>query len=198
MLANGLAELTPREAALVGHSLVEATLDELVRAACVTKPDSRIFEPGGLLGNYYALFTMSHTFGLIPSILRNDLEIIGTIRNAFGHSFNDIDFDSFFRKINEMCRGLRMPERYKEVVESSGLRFHGDPSSLGLLLVDEDGFIGAEALFAEDEVKSNRGRFLTSIRLVCVTLLALTLKAQSRSRDTSTEMTQPTSDAARG
>jgi hypothetical protein len=145
-VADALTERSPREAAIMGHALVEATLDELVRASCVAKPDSRIFGAGGLLGSYYALFTVSHAFGLIPSELRNELEIIGTIRNAFGHSFNDIDFDSPFMDIGKNCRLLKRPKIYEEVNKSIGLHSGEVYGQSGILLVDGNDNIGAQVI----------------------------------------------------
>jgi hypothetical protein len=93
-LLEGLARHSDREAAIVGHSLLEAVLEDAIRSHLVTKPDSRLFGNGAPLGSFWGLFTLDHAFGVISDRMRTELQLLNDIRNKFAHSVQDVRFDA--------------------------------------------------------------------------------------------------------
>ncbi|MBX9595008.1 MAG: hypothetical protein K2X46_11630 [Roseomonas sp.] len=174
-LVDDLDRRSPREAAIVAHGLIEASLRDVARSSCVQNSvDKSIFLPSGILGSYYSLYTVTHAFGIIPTALRDDLKRIGKIRNAFAHSIEHLDFDSDWEGIRENCNRLKLPEQYREIGKDMGAETEDSDydSREGILLTDPLGFIGGQALFEKEAIHSTKSRFLASTKVAWIILTA--------------------------
>ena len=109
-LLEKLAQHSDREIAIVGHSLLEAVLEDAIRAYLVPTPDSRLFGNGAPLGTFWGLFTLGHAFGIVGDGLRTELQILNDIRNKFAHNVRDVRFDA--EEIAPLCASLRFPDAY--------------------------------------------------------------------------------------
>jgi hypothetical protein len=60
--------------------------------------------PNAPLGTFSARINSAYAMGLIQSDEFHDLNVIRKIRNEFGHSWKDVDFDT--QKISALCLNL--------------------------------------------------------------------------------------------
>jgi DNA-binding MltR family transcriptional regulator len=101
-----------RGAALIASAAVEMSLSHFIESWIV--PDLNSDEENGLFGSDAPLSSFSdkikvaYAFGLIDKDLRENLETLRLIRNAFAHSILAIDFKT--EEIAKACENLTLGE----------------------------------------------------------------------------------------
>lgn len=162
-LLGGLAQHSDREAAIVGHSLLEAVLEDAVRAHLVPTPDSRLFANGAPLGSFWGLFTVGHAFGVVGSGLRTELQLLNDIRNKFAHNVRDVRFAA--EDVSELCRALRLPEgRVAKDDDARTLALRKVGWRPGYKLTGPDGDVRIMQSYTAEELQNPKTRFLVSVR----------------------------------
>jgi hypothetical protein len=86
---------------------------------------SRIFSERGIAGTFSAKITTAWAFSLIGPIVRSDLDIIRSVRNAAAHSRMNFSFNA--EEVTNACNGLqivnleynRIPFNYTERLNES-------------------------------------------------------------------------------
>jgi len=194
LLGQGLQDIitaieghSDREAAIVGHALVESALESAVKFHLVEGFDSRMLKPGGVLGSFYPKLAIAHAFAIIPTDFKKDLDIINDIRNKFAHSVDQITFDtkSDSLDIPKECGTLTLHETYNTVLSWIGATIEElDPrmqeSREGIWLTDASGAVGAIAAFTKDEIQTNKGRYITCVKLSWIILESLSIQRSSK------------------
>jgi hypothetical protein len=82
------------------HMLINFLLDDEVEA-------NKLLQPDRPLGTFSSRTTMAYCLGLIGRVIRDDLRLVGKIRNRFAHRL-DADFES--EPIRSWCWSLRFHE----------------------------------------------------------------------------------------
>ncbi|MFX1537353.1 MAG: hypothetical protein ACFFDI_24360 [Promethearchaeota archaeon] len=85
-------EETPRSVAVVGCAYLDDFLNKLLKAVLVE--DKKLFKDFVDRLTFERRITMCYLFGLIDRKIRDDLKIIGNIRNKFAHDKNLNSFDA--------------------------------------------------------------------------------------------------------
>ena len=103
------ADTNERSIALVGATFLDTTLEDILRNFLVDdeKEVTRLLEPDQVLGTYGSRTTVVYCLGLIPKIIRDDLRLVGKIRNRFAHDLN-ASFDD--DPIRSWCLSLKWHE----------------------------------------------------------------------------------------
>ena len=86
----------PITTAILGAVMVELHLERLVRSKLKHKDDetwAMLVADNGPLGSFYSQIAMGYSLGIYDNNMRNDLNIVRNIRNAFAHSKKSIQFD---------------------------------------------------------------------------------------------------------
>jgi hypothetical protein len=102
-------EKNERAAAIVGAAFLDTLLEHILISflADDEKEVQRLLEPEGPLGTYGARVRVVYCLGLISKIIRDDLRLVGKIRNKFAHhlhaSFED-------EQIRSWCLALKWHE----------------------------------------------------------------------------------------
>lgn len=120
-ILDALPTYADREMVIMGHSLLEATMEDLARSRLVSDHDPALFSDGRPFGSFWGLYTLLHAAGWIPSELRKALQNINTIRNLFAHSFRGNSFQD--DAVIAECGGLKIIETW----ESALLEFVAAP-----------------------------------------------------------------------
>ena len=97
---------SPRGAALIAASRLDQLLYRIIRAflcACPTAEDL-LTGPNAPLGTFSARINAAFAMGLIEQHEFDELHLIRKIRNEFGHSWRDVDFDT--PKVAALCARL--------------------------------------------------------------------------------------------
>jgi hypothetical protein len=104
--------------ALVISSAVDQALELAISTHFVLDDDGcrRMFDDNanGPLGTFAAKIKMGHALGIYPKAIRNELDTIRVIRNAFAHSWEQLDFSS--EAIVNGCDVLRIPDHYSSEI----------------------------------------------------------------------------------
>jgi hypothetical protein len=100
---------SPRGAAIAAATFLELLLRNSLEARMVPDPKihSLLFEDGGALQEFGSRIQMSYALKIIGWRAYTDLGIIKDIRNVFGHSVEDFDFDR--QEIAAACARLWFP-----------------------------------------------------------------------------------------
>jgi hypothetical protein len=136
---------SPRATILVGASLLEYALEELLRNS-LRPPASNIeaeaiFSFNGVLGTFSDKIWMAYFMGIIGPATRSDIDIVRAIRNECAHNMNVVTFE--MPAIRDRCLSMS-DKRTNKLVPSKDPRriFLGSVSLLaGLLIaktVDQD------------------------------------------------------------
>lgn len=98
-----------RAAAIVGGAFLDTLLEHILRYFLVDdeKEVERLLEPEQPLGTYGARIRVLYCLGLIGKIVRDDLRLVGKIRNRFAHHVN-VSFED--EPIRSWCRSLKWHE----------------------------------------------------------------------------------------
>jgi hypothetical protein len=186
-ITEKLVTHSDREAAIVGHALVDAALEAVIRSRCVTGYEIRLFGPDELLGSYGAKCSIASAFGLLSQQLYDDLKKIGSIRNHFAHSVSNLSFTTLGLRpdIPQSVKALYLPEHYLEIMtRANELSEDGgkieDDGRLGLVLVNEDRSGLAWAIFEKDDISTIKGRYLVAVKLAWVVLTSISLQTKKR------------------
>lgn len=97
-----------RGAALVLASIVEKSVEKLLRNSMRTNGVNQLFKYGGPVGDFASKINMAYGFNLIGPKSRSDLTIIRCIRNQFAHSRLPIRFTT--PVVKEACAQLQLPD----------------------------------------------------------------------------------------
>ena len=161
-LFENLNRLSDREAAIVGHSLIEALLEAAIQAHVVPETDPTLFEQGRPLSSFWGLFTMGHAFGIIPNIVKKELQTINDIRLKFAHGVHNIEFST--QEVADLCKALCLPKHYREVLSevaghlASDIEDEGGDN--GFILLNPDGSEALKFLFHPNDLKDEKSKFL--------------------------------------
>lgn len=85
-----------RGAALLGCSMVESALKRQIQSISPhlsEKERNDLFGGRGIFGSFGAMIEASYVFQTITPEVRSDLNVIRSVRNAFGHSPRILDFE---------------------------------------------------------------------------------------------------------
>lgn len=107
-------EPSPIVIAIVGQSMVELELDNLLRVRLRYRDDATwmaLTEGNGPFGTFFQKIQAAHALGCINDVVRDGLNTIRTIRNAFAHSKKKIDFSDEL-VVRELSR-VTLPEGTK-------------------------------------------------------------------------------------
>lgn len=92
---NELTGQSDRAAAIVGASLLETQLEELLsRAMLDGKTTKNLLEGHAPLSTFSAKIDIILCLGLLPSDVCTDLHLVRKIRNEFAHSHGELSFES--------------------------------------------------------------------------------------------------------
>ncbi len=93
-----------REIAIVGVSYLESILEETLR--CFFVDDKKFIDDAmkRICGNYSTKVKLLYSMGLIPALIRDDLELLGKIRNAFAHN---VEMSFSDASVSSACRNLK-------------------------------------------------------------------------------------------
>ena len=110
-LALEMHNAPDRVSAILGVAFVEEKLTEAIKSRLLNDKDaaSKLFKPSGPIGAYASKVELGYLLGLYKKETRNDLLILGEIRNSFAHWTKLIDFGS--REIRPKCENLTLYER---------------------------------------------------------------------------------------
>lgn len=106
---DDLAKESDTSAAVVGGSLLEASLERLIRTRLLTSDDqllSDIFGGRGPLSDLRSKIMIADAFGLVTDSMASELHVLMNVRNAFVHSRVPVTFST--PDIEEQILGLRM------------------------------------------------------------------------------------------
>jgi len=94
-----------RAVAIVGAAFLDTLLSEALTNFLVNdkKEVSKLLRPDGPLGTFGSRITACYCLGLIGDIVKNDLRLVGKIRNRFAH---DIRADFADDQIKNWCKSL--------------------------------------------------------------------------------------------
>jgi hypothetical protein len=173
-----------RTAAIVGTSFLEHGLILLLRANFVPlksrgahNEDDALFGPNGPLATLSAKIKLAHAIGLLTSEMRDDLDDIREIRNAFSHTMRSVEFET--PAIAAVCHRLRMPTRYLIEFELRGRSLEENPVEGkrmgGITFVDEGTEVVTSITNPTDD--GPRGKFIWTMGLIW---LCLIMDAQRR------------------
>lgn len=106
---NEQGEADERAVAIVGGAFLDNLLERVLSNFMVDDPreSQRLLGVERPLGTYGARVAAAYSFGLICKTVRDDLRIIGKIRNKFAHQL-DTSFDQ--EPIRDWCTGLKWHE----------------------------------------------------------------------------------------
>lgn len=93
-----------REISIVGVSYLESILEEILRCFFV---DDKAFlneEMKRICGNYSIKVKLLYILGLIPVLIRDDLELLGRIRNDFAHN---VEMSFADARVSATCQKLK-------------------------------------------------------------------------------------------
>jgi DNA-binding MltR family transcriptional regulator len=116
-----MAELekgSDRSLAILAPIQVQNSLADLIREKCKNldeKEIKRLYQHDGLLYGFSTTIQLAFVLGLITPELRNDLDIIRQIRNAFAHAPRPISFAT--DEITRECKRLKSLDRFKAYFE---------------------------------------------------------------------------------
>ena len=102
-------ERNERAAAIVGGAFLDTLLEHILRNFLVgdRKEVQRLLDPEQPLGTYGARVSVVYCLGLIGTIVRDDLRLVGRIRNRFAHDLHASFEDE---PICSWCRSLKWHE----------------------------------------------------------------------------------------
>lgn len=97
-------EPNDRVIAVIGGAFLDTSLEHILRSFLPESEEvKKLLEPNGLLGSYGSRLKMTYCLGLIDKIIKDDLILIGKIRNKFAHdlfiSFEDKNIASWCREL---------------------------------------------------------------------------------------------------
>lgn len=98
-----------RTIAIIGATFLDTLLENTITNFMVSD-DKEVKRPVGIdgpMGTYSSRVTTAYCLGLIPSLVRDDLRIVGKIRNRFAHQL-EAAFD--MESIRAWCFSLRWHE----------------------------------------------------------------------------------------
>jgi DNA-binding MltR family transcriptional regulator len=103
----------PLPCALISVAFLEKSLAALLAKAFIEGETAKgIFdENSGLLRDFSGRCTLAYCLGLVSKGMFQNLQKVGTIRNAFAHSHQPIDFDE--AGIAKLCKELTFPRVQK-------------------------------------------------------------------------------------
>jgi DNA-binding MltR family transcriptional regulator len=103
-----------RGVAILSHSFLDDRLRWLIEKKLIShlsnSERSWLLSGNGPLASYKARLEVAYAFGLIPKLTRDELQILGSIRNKFAHdfrkkSFDDPTFAPFFDRLRTIDLG---------------------------------------------------------------------------------------------
>jgi len=98
-----------RAIAIVGVAFLDSTLEHILTNFFVDdeKESSKLIRTDGPLGTFSSRVTASYCLGLINKTVRDDLRVVGKIRNKFAHQL-EAAFDT--EPIRDWCLSLKWHE----------------------------------------------------------------------------------------
>jgi len=117
-IRNQLLQMQPPlVTAILGQALVESQLDILLRNHFSRRDETTweaLTDEPGPLSSFQRKITAAYAFGICDEIIRDGLNTIRRIRNAFGHSRRPIDFANEF--VIQKLRTISLPTRKRTQV----------------------------------------------------------------------------------
>src|SRR6516165_6267823 len=115
-VSNALGkEAHPITTAILGAVMVEQELETLLRSKFKRKDDKtwEMLVENGPLNSFSSKIVIGYALGIYDERMRNDLNIVRSIRNAFAHSRKLIQFDDPLI-VNELGKAskLALPKKY--------------------------------------------------------------------------------------
>ncbi len=107
-------EQDDRTSAIISGALLDMFLERAIKSRLTPldeEEDAALFRNNGPLASMSARIRMARALGLISHEVRDELEHIREIRNAFAHSVVPITFDD--PAVSNVCARLWSPDRYK-------------------------------------------------------------------------------------
>lgn len=108
-LFNELGSVDERATAIIGGAFLDSILENTLRNFMVDdeKETKRLVSFDGAMGTYSNRTTAAYCLGLICKTVRDDLRVVGRIRNKFAHQL-EASFDT--EPIREWCFSLKWHE----------------------------------------------------------------------------------------
>jgi hypothetical protein len=137
-----LASHEDRAYALVAGALLEQTLEQLILIKCRREmwdepQRSKLFgsDRDGAVNSFAGKITLAYALDMFETDIKQDLDLVRKIRNAFAHAKRNINFDT--QEIADMCRFGLEALLYKEhyTVVTPKMRFIDTAAILSLTLV---------------------------------------------------------------
>jgi len=121
---EGWAEAIPRReshrsVAIVGASLLEATLEHLLKARLIHHPKIDLFGRNGPLSTFSAKIDMAHAAGIIAADIWDEVHRVRKIRNHFAHAVRIRSFNE--NTIRQHCANLGAPDLFEEEFKAADL-----------------------------------------------------------------------------
>jgi hypothetical protein len=110
----------PIAKAIIGAGLVEYYLEILLRSKVKHKDDktwAMLAADNGPLNSFYSKIAMGYAWGIYDEGMRNDLNIVRSIRNAFAHSKKLTDFDNpaVVNELKKVTRSSLPKKHWKDI-----------------------------------------------------------------------------------
>lgn len=99
-----------RAVAIVGASLIEDLLKRLLIKFAIKSRDFEQFIERSSSAN---LLIVSYAFGLIPSELKHDINLILKIRNKFAHEWKQMNFEN--SEVGKLVDSLKAPQKFSNI-----------------------------------------------------------------------------------
>lgn len=85
---DSFAVAPDRACAVIGASITEEVLTELLLASITNEANKGIFAGSGCFGTFSAKIDIAQAFGIIPKCMQSELHTIRRIRNRFAHDLD--------------------------------------------------------------------------------------------------------------
>jgi len=133
----GLHRQSDRTAAIVGASLVESTLQELIGSAMSNKAldlPEKLFENRGPLSDFNSKILIAQAFVLISDRMASDLQRIRRVRNCFAHARVHVDFETpvVAREVSELAAVMAVRATEAQYAPEDPFPYKSHKTSYGL------------------------------------------------------------------
>ncbi|MCU6453979.1 hypothetical protein LPN01_07810 [Sphingomonas sp. A2-49] len=126
-----------RTAAIVGASMVESALEELITSSLkseATDIAEKLFENRGPLSDFNSKIVVAQAFSVITDRMADDLQRIRKVRNCFAHARLLIDFENplIAREVSELAAVVAVRSTEHNYPVGSKFPYNSHKTSFGL------------------------------------------------------------------
>jgi DNA-binding MltR family transcriptional regulator len=124
LILDNLDKESDRSAALVASSLLDTTLERVLRHSMTRKDrelNNQLFQQRGPLGDFYSKVIIANAFGVISEKMAAELNIIRNIRNVFAHATSSLSFET-----EEIAAEIKRSEILRVIQEKADDHAKGD------------------------------------------------------------------------